>query len=40
MNDSNIPKLTKEDLPIFKALIYDLFPDISVPEVKSEEINK
>lgn len=27
MNDSNIPKFLKEDLPLFHAIITDLFPN-------------
>jgi dynein heavy chain len=32
MRDSNIPKFIKEDLPLFNAIIKDLFPGIVVPE--------
>ena len=31
MRDSNIPKFLKDDLPLFNALIQDLFPGISIP---------
>ena len=32
MKDSNIPKFLKEDIPLFQALIQDLFPDVMVPK--------
>jgi dynein heavy chain len=32
MRDSNVPKFIKEDLPLFGALIQDLFPDAKIPE--------
>ena len=31
MRDSNIPKFLKEDIPLFQALIQDLFPDVLIP---------
>lgn len=31
MRDSNIPKFLKEDIPLFQALIQDLFPDVVIP---------
>lgn len=30
MRDSNIPKFLKEDLPLFNALIKDLFPNSEI----------
>lgn len=32
MRDSNVPKFLKEDLPLFSALINDLFPNVLIPE--------
>ena len=32
MRDSNIPKFLKEDIPLFQALIQDLFPDVLIPK--------
>lgn len=30
MRDSNIPKFIKDDLPLFNALVQDLFPGIII----------
>jgi dynein heavy chain, axonemal len=32
MRDSNIPKFVQDDIPLFQALIQDLFPDVFIPE--------
>ena len=32
MRDSNIPKFIKEDLPLFNAIVRDLFPNTQLPE--------
>ncbi len=34
MRDSNIPKFIKEDLPLFNAIVKDLFPSTQLPEAK------
>ena len=38
MRDSNIPKFLSDDLPLFKALIQDLFPNVEIPEVDYGEL--
>ena len=36
LRDSNYPKITKEDLPIFKGLIEDLFPGVQIERLQHE----
>ena len=38
MRDSNVPKFLKDDLPLFSALIQDLFPTVTIPDVSFEEL--
>ena len=38
MRDSNVPKFLKDDLPLFSALIQDLFPTAMIPDVSFEEL--
>ena len=38
MRDSNVPKFLKDDLPLFYALIQDLFPSAEIPDVSFEEL--
>jgi dynein heavy chain len=38
MRDSNVPKFLKDDLPLFSALIQDLFPTAVIPDVSFEEL--
>ncbi|CAL6039825.1 Outer-arm_dynein beta [Hexamita inflata] len=38
LRDSNYPKITKEDLPIFRGLIEDLFPGVVVDRLQDVEL--
>ena len=38
MRDSNVPKFLKDDLPLFSALIQDLFPSAHIPDVSFVEL--
>jgi dynein heavy chain, axonemal len=38
MRDSNIPKFLADDLPLFQALIQDLFPGVLIPEANFGEL--
>lgn len=38
MRDSNIPKFLKDDIPLFDAIVMDLFPGIELPNVSYEEL--
>lgn len=40
MRDSNIPKFLADDLPLFSALIQDLFPGIDIPQVNFGELQE
>jgi dynein heavy chain len=40
MRDSNIPKFIKEDLPLFNAIVRDLFPGTTLPESHYEMLIK
>lgn len=39
MKDSNIPKFLKEDIPLFEALVQDLFPNATISEVVNQTLN-
>ncbi len=38
MRDANVPKFLKDDLPLFYALVQDLFPGAVIPEVRYETL--
>ncbi len=38
LRGSNIPKFLKDDLPLFNALIQDLFPLIEIPDSENKEL--
>jgi dynein heavy chain, axonemal len=40
MRDSNVPKFLSSDLPLFSALIQDLFPEIQIPEARNVELEE
>jgi dynein heavy chain len=36
IKDANIPKFLHDDLPLFNALVQDLFPEIAIEEIGDE----
>ncbi|KAI8904300.1 dynein heavy chain and region D6 of dynein motor-domain-containing protein [Gorgonomyces haynaldii] len=38
MRDNNVPKLTAEDVPLFMAILYDLFPGVEITNVDYTEM--
>ena len=40
MRDSNIPKFVSHDIPLFEALVKDLFPEINISEAPGGELSR
>jgi dynein heavy chain len=40
MRDANVPKFLKDDLPLFAAIVQDLFPTVQIQESDYTELNK
>ena len=40
MKDANVPKFLKDDLPLFSAIVQDLFPTVSIKEADYSEFTK
>ena len=40
MKDSNLPKFLANDLPLYHAILRDLFPGVDVPEKKNENLQE
>jgi len=38
MKDSNLPKFSKNDIPLFEGIIKDLFPNLTVEDYKDEKL--
>lgn len=40
MRESNLPKFLSHDIPLFNAIVGDLFPGMQIPIVENKELDK